>query len=273
MTHDHDHHHDANTYYLEQILSIAACGALAGVFIMDWYSGKIVFFIKGRYFLLVLTGALLLLALVVIRAVAVWRSVDEPEHTHHHGHSHEHEHSHGWAPWRYVVLLLPVALFFLMPAEGLSGAGQQVRAADVSGPKGSVADKGEDFGVTFLQLEQAALSEDTRNYYEGKTIRLDGRYVAGDSSHFTLVRYLRGCCPADAIPLKALIVVDRSRSTEPLDSNRLNQKWVEATGQVQFLKLRNSDSFVPAIVIQPTPERKLAQLVQVVPTPVNPYID
>ena len=273
MTHDHDHHHDASTYYLEQIFTIAACGALAGVFVLDWYSGKIVFFIKDRYFLLVLTGALLLLALVVIRAVAVWLSVDRPEHTHDHSHGHDHGHARGWAPWRYVVLLLPVALFFLMPAEGLSGAGQQVRPGDVSGPKEDIPSKGEDFGVTFLQLEQAALSEDMRNAYEGTTIRLEGRYVAGDSSHFTLVRYLRGCCPADAIPLRALIVVDRSRSRDPLDSNRLDEKWVEATGQVQFLKLRDGSSFVAAIVIQPTPQKKLTQLVQIVPAPANPYID
>jgi uncharacterized membrane protein YcgQ (UPF0703/DUF1980 family) len=338
MTHDHDHHHhhDANTYYLEQIFTIGACGALAGVFVLDWYSGKLGFFIKDKYFLLVLTGALLLLALVVVRAVAVWFSVEEPqlapvgehthdhdhdhEHGHHHhhdhgdcdhghchdhdhghehapageavatapltvsaappthdhghdhGHSHGHDHSHGWAPWRYVVLLLPVALYFLMPAEGLSGAGQAVSARSVSDPNAGVTNKGEDFGVTFVQLEQAALSEDSRNAFEGKTIRLDGRYVAEDSSHFTLVRFTMNCCAADAIPLKALIVVDRSQSKEPLDSNRLNNKWVQVTGQVQFLKMRDGSSFVPAIIIQATPEKKLTQLIKPIPTPANPFV-
>jgi uncharacterized membrane protein YcgQ (UPF0703/DUF1980 family) len=357
MTHDHDHHHhhDANTYYLEQIFTIGACGALAGVFILDWYSGKLGFFIKDKYFLLVLTGALLLLALVVIRAVAVWFSVEEPqlapvgEHTHDHDHAHEHghhhhdhdhgdcghghchdhdhghehghgvmaeashparseavavapltastaphahdhehdhdhdhahghshhhghDHSHGWAPWRYVVLLLPVALYFLMPAEGLSGAGQRVSSSSVSGPNAGVKDKGEDFNVTFVQLEQAALSEDLRNFYEGKTIRLEGRYVAEDSAHFTLVRFTMNCCAADAIPLKALIVLDRSQSKEPLNSNGLNNKWVQVTGQVQFLKMRDGSSFVPAIIIQPTPEKKLTQLVKTIPTPANPFV-
>ncbi len=352
MTHDHDHHHhhhDASTYYLEQIFTIGACGALAGVFIMDWYSGKLGYFIKDKYFLLVLTGAVLLLGLVVIRAVAVWFSVEEPQlapahdHTHdhdhdhgdcahghchdhdhdhahahahgvtaeahhhltgteiisggtpvppahehghdhdhdhghghhHHGHSHGHghDHSHGWAPWRYVVLLLPVALYFLMPADGLSGAGQQVHAGDVNGPSGSVKDKGEDFSVSFVQLEQAALSEDSRSILEGKTVRLVGKYVAQDSKHFTLVRYTMNCCAADAIPLKALTVLDDSKSPKDvLDSNRLNNKWVEVTGQVQFLKMRDGSSFVPAIIIQPTPERKLTQLVKVVPAPANPFV-
>jgi uncharacterized membrane protein YcgQ (UPF0703/DUF1980 family) len=268
MTQDHGHcHHDATTYYLEQIFTIGACGALAAAFLHDWYSGKIVYFIKDRYFLLVLTGALLLLGLVAVRAVAVWYSAAG------HSHGHRHGHEHGWAPWRYVVLLLPVALFFLMPAESLSGAGQVYDPKAVAGPRDRVPSKGEDFSVTFLQLEQAALSEDQRTYYEGKTIRLLGRYVGEDSSHFTLVRYLRGCCPADAIPLKALIVVDRSRSREPLDGKRLNQRWVEATGQVQFLKMRDGSSFVPAVIIQPTAEKKLTQLVQVVPAPANPYLD
>jgi hypothetical protein len=342
MTHDHDHHHhhDASTYYLEQIFTIGACGALAGVFIMEWYSGKLVFFIKDRYFLLVLTGALLLLALVIIRAVAVWFSVEEPQlapvgehththdhgdcdhghchdhdhdhgivagehqhgvmaeahqpaalaapgepdnghehdhgHHHHHGHSHghtHHDHSHGWAPWRYVVLLLPVALYFLMPADGLSGAGQGVQAGAVSGPNKDVKSKGQDFGVNFVQLEQAALSEDTRNFYEGKTIRLVGKYVAQDSRHFTLVRYTMNCCAADAIPLKALTILDDSKSPKDvLDGNRLNNKWVEVTGQVQFLKMRDGNSFVPAIIIQPTPEAKLTQLVKAVPAPANPFV-
>jgi hypothetical protein len=348
MTHDHDHHHhhDASTYYLEQIFTIGACGALAGVFIMDWYSGKLGYFIKDKYFLLVLTGALLLLGLVIVRAVAVWFSVEEPQlapvdnHTHnhdhdpgdcahghchdhdhghahahahgvtaeahhltgtemisggtpvppahdhshdhdhghdhghhHHGHSHGHghDHSHGWAPWRYVVLLLPVALYFLMPADGLSGAGQQVAASSVAGPN-AVKDKGEDFSVTFVQLEQAALSEDLRTFYEGKTIRLLGKYVAQDSDHFTLVRYTMNCCAADAIPLKALTVIDRSKSKEPLESNRLNNKWVEVTGQVQFLKMRDGSSFVPAIIIQPTDKTKLTQLVKAVPAPANPFV-
>ena len=33
----------------------------------------------------------------------------------------EHGHDHGWAPWRYMVLAIPVFLFFLgLPREGLT---------------------------------------------------------------------------------------------------------------------------------------------------------
>src|SRR5438309_1437292 len=148
MAHDHHHHPvDRNTYYLEQLFTIAVCGALAAVTCL-WYA-KGMFFIAARYHLLVLAGGVGLLALVVIRAVGVWRSVDDPsmlpvhehDHAHEHGHDHnhahehahdhahehehaaccghdhdhghahdhhhDHDHEHGWAPWRYVVLLLP----------------------------------------------------------------------------------------------------------------------------------------------------------------------
>ncbi len=41
---------------------------------------------------------------------------EPPAHGHSHGHSHggDDGHDHGWAPWRYVVLLLPVVLYFLV---------------------------------------------------------------------------------------------------------------------------------------------------------------
>ncbi len=44
---------------------------------------------------------------------------------HSHGHTHEHghgaDHDHAWAPWRYVVLLVPIMLFFLgLPSRGLN---------------------------------------------------------------------------------------------------------------------------------------------------------
>jgi hypothetical protein len=270
MTHD-CRHHDAGADYLEQIFTLAACGALAGVFLLDWYSGNIVYFIKDRYFLLVLTGALLLLGLVLVRAVAVWRSAPGPGHAHEHCHGPSHDHGPGWAPWRYVVLLLPVALYFLLPADGLSGAGQQFRPGQVDGAKRDVDGKGEDFSVTFRQLGQAALEEDLRADYEGKTVRLVGKSVAQDGEQFTLVRY--SVIPHDFIPLRALVLVDRSRSPEVLDGKRLNNKWVEVTGQVKFLKPRDGSSFVPAIIVRPTPEKKLTQLVRVVPVPADPFVD
>src|SRR5262249_27065013 len=36
-------------------------------------------------------------------------------------HDHGHDHAHGWSPWRYMVLLLPVVLYFMdLPGPGFS---------------------------------------------------------------------------------------------------------------------------------------------------------
>src|SRR5262249_6847626 len=152
---------------------------------------------------------LTLLALVVIRAVAVWRSVDAAPHTHDHDHDHEHcghdhgdcghehehgiqsatqttgfsaaatppalsapvhhhdhdhghnhshdhghDHDHGWAPWRYVVLLLPVVLYFLnLPNQGFTAdASGGLNLAEFTFPKMTLSkDKA---SIGFAELQQ-----------------------------------------------------------------------------------------------------------------------
>src|SRR5438552_5006317 len=43
------------------------------------------------------------------------------EHDHSHSHSHDgHDHDHSWAPVRYIVLLVPVLLYFFVPLNALS---------------------------------------------------------------------------------------------------------------------------------------------------------
>jgi hypothetical protein len=248
------HRAEVSTPNLEQIFTIGACGALAGAFVLDWYGDKLGFFIKDKYFLLVLTGALLLLALVVIRAVAVWLSVERPEHPH--AHDHDRGHQHARAPWRYVVLLLPVALSLLMATEGLSEQGPAA------------------IPVTLGQLEKAARWEKLRAEYEGRTVRLVGRCISEDNEHFTLIRFvLNEDWPDRHGVLRAALLVDVSRSREGALDARLNDKWVEVTGQAQFLKSGDGDSFVPAIVLQPTPEKRLSQLIKLVPAPANPFQD
>jgi uncharacterized membrane protein YraQ (UPF0718 family) len=184
MAHVHSHAEDRSTYYLDQLFMIGICGALAGVTIMLYQSNLLKNILHEKFHLWVLVGGLSLLALVLLRAVAVWISVDEgashdenghshghghghghghdhphdhdhshdhehgpgcshdhdhphdhghvttapagqpaaaavalapaPALSHSHGHGHDHGHEHGWAPWRYVVLLLPVVLYFLI---------------------------------------------------------------------------------------------------------------------------------------------------------------
>lgn len=143
------HGDERYAFYLDQLFMIGTCGAIAAVTILLWQTNLLGKMLHPKFHPWVATGGLLLLALVVIRAVAVWRAVDvdaetphehgpgcghehghdhggECGHAHAHGHAHSHaeEHGHGHAhshghdhsaqPWRYVILLLPVFLYFLV---------------------------------------------------------------------------------------------------------------------------------------------------------------
>src|SRR5262249_5243358 len=56
--------------------------------------------------------------------------------------------------------------------------------------------------VSFLQLEMAAYSAESRAFFEGRKIHLVGQF-SGTGTEFTLLRLKWNCCAADAVPLKA----------------------------------------------------------------------
>ncbi len=100
MAHDHHHHH-GGTYYLDQLCTIAACGALGGVAIMMyWLRGpdgksKLDYILAPQFFIPVLLGGIALIALVVVRAVTLWQEAGQSAgHTHDHNHDHQHDHAH-----------------------------------------------------------------------------------------------------------------------------------------------------------------------------------
>lgn len=200
------------------------------------------------------------------------------DHSHEHGHNHEspghadcgHDHSHGSAPVRFIVLLLPIVLFFLnVPNEVFSN----VKGVDLSqfSEVASVAEKGIDFNVGFLQLEMASMTQESRNHYEGKTVRLIGKYVGEEEKRFSLIRFKINCCAADAVPLNAVMMVDPN-STEKLSWKKYANKWVQVTGRVHFLKRKDNEQYMTALVLYPDAEHKLNDdLVKVVPQDSNPY--
>jgi hypothetical protein len=310
--HDHDHAHDPNSYYLEQLLTIAVCGALSAVTILWWWNGSMKLFLVEKYHLLVVFGAVLLLALVVIRAVALWRSVDaavtvplddhpdascdhehghcdhdhahEHEHAHHHhehhehshdhghDHDHDHDHSHGWAPWRFVVLLLPVVLYFLnLPNQTFSaGLGDRVGNIQLD-----LAKKVNSTGIAeigFAQLQQASLTAESRDFYEGKSITLTGQYSGNDPKRFTLVRLKMACCAADAVPLNAVIMIDPN-SSERIDPDQYRNKWVQVTGLVHFFNRPGSNEYITALILYPTKEKPLSQFIETIAPPANQYLN
>jgi hypothetical protein len=333
MTHDHSHD-DRNAYYLEQLFTIAVCGALGGVVIMFWKNGQL-WFLTPKFHLWVLLGGITLLLLVLIRAIAVWRSVDESvtvpldshdhdhehcdhdhahcdhdhghghehgvqtatqttgigtavapmtvlahshdhghghDHSHGHGHNHDHGHDHGWAPWRYVVLLLPVVLYFLnLPNRGFSAdAGDSLHGLQLSVPTNVRSTGIAEIG--FAELQQASLTPESRDYREGKTVTLTGQYAGDSPKRFTLVRYKMACCAADAVKLNAVIMLDPN-SDSSIDPDKYRNKWVEVKGRVHFFPKPNSNEYITALILYPTKEEPLSKFIEVIPPPANPFLN
>jgi hypothetical protein len=224
---------------------------------------------------------------------------DHGDHGHaHHDHAHEHAHAecgtqraptalamaapasdcgheghdHGWAPWRYAVLLLPVAIYFVVPLEALSSTGGGAVDVDPEAAKAAMnaKSKGDDFSITFQQLNLAAVYSDNRDFYENKTVKLIGQYVPIDNRHFTLRRFKISCCAADAVPLSAVIMAD-PESKQPLPSDSLQGKWVEAIGRVQFLRSASGDGYTTTLILPQ--DRPLNEVLNEVPPPANPYLN
>lgn len=174
-------------------------------------------------------------------------------HAHDHGHEHDHaDHDHGWAPWRYVVLLLPVFLFMLglpnkppraratnvdidptetiagycgLVAEGNDPLGSLLLTLSLyhSGPTGTVK------GVHFKTLQDAPFKAPD---LEGTWVRVRGQFAPSRRSDrvFTLARFRMQCCASDAMQLNVPVAVReslRGLNVKPGD-------WIEVVGRVEF---------------------------------------
>ncbi len=364
MAHDHAHDHgDGNSYYIEQLFTIAVCGAIGGVMVLMYVSGRVRFLFGANetQHMRVLLGGAGLVAIVLIRAVYVWVAVGQKkpalkahdhahddcghvhgdcghdhahehhhhehahEHHHHdhaheegikvaaspaltslplaastvpalahthdhghahdhghdhgHGHDHDHDHDHGWAPWRFMLLLLPVILFFLgLPNQGI------LKGADESNlneeDKQALAKVDNDYGkgdkvkpLSFLDLERASMNVNARDDLEGRLINVTGQYFGTDPHRFTLQRFKINCCAADAIPLNAVIMINpEDQKKYELSPGQYQGKWVSVTGRVYFLRQPNGE-YRTAILIHPTKDKdnSVADLVKVIPAESNPY--
>jgi hypothetical protein len=100
MAHSHSHG-DQTSYYVEQIFTIASCGAIGGVCVLLYINGKIGNMLTPDQHLRVLFGGMGLVGLVLIRAVYVWIAAGKTaqkaaahQHNHDHDHDHDHDHAH-----------------------------------------------------------------------------------------------------------------------------------------------------------------------------------
>jgi hypothetical protein len=222
-----------------------------------------------RFHVYILLAGIALLTLAILRAYALWRQTKlegaQGRHHHHghdhHDHSHDHDHdvemavnhapahahshadhshadhSHGWAPWRYVVLMVPVILFALgQPASSDQGVLpthhgdldlpplEPESAASLAAPTEDLfsqlalagilptAQKTETAGmvpgVEFRRLHESPGKDGERRFLNGKSVLVKGEYMADPDNPRVgyVMRYLRQCCSADAVPVSIPVV-------------------------------------------------------------------
>lgn len=337
MAHAHAHTHEEteNTYFLDQLCTIAVVGLLGftaiGLYEKGWLWKK--FQLIDRFHIPVFAAGIALLVMATLRALALWQlagqvrtrkahETDHPEHDepaghdheaghehshghehahshdhdHDHAHSHGHEHSHGnehaheetmeehedhdhgWSPWRYAILIIPAVLFFLgLPADGFNlsrlkdalkeqelEAGlsnKRLAFAAVAGTPGFVVMKktNKPDHLKFSELAVHATREKSRNYFEGRTVILEGQFslMPGKDNQFKLFRVKVNCCGPDAITLQAQII-----APEPLQGIGY-QDWVRIEGELSFQKIAGKNEYLPVIQL-PT-----MQSIQKIPEPSN----
>jgi hypothetical protein len=202
------------------------------------------------------------------------------DHAHDHDHGHGHDHDHGWAPWRFMLLALPIVLFLLGLPRPSSGSEEGVGLTDEDQKNVAQATQGGtdklsvDYNMKFLTLERAALDPNSRDGFTGKTIQIDGEYRAESDHSFTLVRMKVACCGADAVPLKAGIMIHPAlQSKYHLDSSKYQGKWVKVIGQLYFVYRANTREWISVVVLSPDDKAPLSKMVVDVPRPAKYYAD
>src|SRR5882724_10885619 len=100
MAHEHEHHH-GESYYLDQLCTVAACGLLGGIAFLIWRTDLLTTFniLAAQFRVPVLLGGVGLLGLSVLRGVSLWSEVGRRKAVaghdhHHHDHAHDHGHDH-----------------------------------------------------------------------------------------------------------------------------------------------------------------------------------
>jgi hypothetical protein len=102
--HSHGHHHAGSDYYLQQLLTIFICGAFGVVGLLMYFvpAGpgvtdndgnpltKLGVLLSPGFHPWVLAGSGILLAVTVVRGVALWRMAGAGQHAHHDHHHHDH---------------------------------------------------------------------------------------------------------------------------------------------------------------------------------------
>jgi hypothetical protein len=222
------------------------------------------------------------------------------EHTHEHGHDHGHGHSHahgdgdshgghdhdhGWAPIRYIVLLVPILLYFFVDIEALSAGQGQGYTQEIDDAWAKAVGSGKFIGeLGFRELVGAAESDERRNFYNGKSATITGQFVPfpNNPNRFSLVRMRIRCCAADAVALPVPVLIDGSlvkdvpqadKDKEYEALQKLDRKWVEVTCLIQFHPRPDMPNVWTAVlVVRPTKDKPVHDLIKKTLADTSPYI-
>jgi hypothetical protein len=302
----HDHAHDTDTYYLDQLCMIGITGAFAGICLTLYFfnTEMLGVLLQEQFHIYILLVGIALTFMVLVRAVVLWQVAGQkaPSHNHehehencghdhdhgHHHHDHDHnchhhnhdhaesasqpvavatmalpmvdhshdDHDHSWAPWRYVILLVPLMLYLLgLPTRALplttdnaidvsqetaqlsrlvGGGTTPLAQAAFAGAMTLQGDDAADLSpavpIEFKQLEQLAFDPNLRRAYDQKKVQVVGQYVPYPNSDraFSLSRLRIQCCAADAVQINVPILCRESVK------GFSKEDWVRVTGRIEF---------------------------------------
>ena len=286
MAHAHAHgdNEGEGNFFLDQLFTILSCGALGIVALLMYRSGMLSRILVPFFWLPVAVGGGAVLLLVVIRGIALWQlagkakaAAEAEECGVNHGagedcgveHSHaqedDHGHNHGWAPWRYMVLAVPVFLYFLdLPRSGYSenridrevrsgslqkNPQRQALAALAGGPVFSPAYRKPNPSIKelrFKELAEVTAVPSRHEAFEGDIGIIRGQFwPMKEPGEFTLFRMNMTCCAADTVMLQVRIVA-------PPDAvaGIKRGQWVRVTGLISFEQIGGrQNTWVPVITL------------------------
>jgi hypothetical protein len=255
--HEHDHAHAQADEFLEQLLTVGICGAFGIVAIILGYqaitanSGMLKLLLVPQFWPWVFGAGIVLLALSIIRGIALWNAAGHehgPDCNHDHGP--DEEHAHGGVFWRAVVMMFPLVLFFLgLPNTSFSNERiQQLLGpeAELGSFKEVAARDGE--SMSFNDIADAMRDPNLMEARNGRLAVVKGKLKKMNDREFTLYTEKMTCCMADMVPLKARIIVQSDEQGSSLMSKGLkDSEWLEVKGVLQFVKLPNSEQYLPVI--------------------------
>jgi hypothetical protein len=176
-------------------------------------------------------------------------------------------HNRRWAPWQYVILIIPVVLYFLeLPQDSPRmhtnaatrlnrdedarpsppNAKQQLAIAHLAGSVIVPAFKKSrrPYRLALSELQAIARAPDSRDDWDGQKVVVEGqlRHLPSSDREFVLFR-LQANCGADGVTPQAFII-----APEPLQFQ--DMEWVEVEGELSFRKLSNRDSWAPVIRVE-----------------------